>query len=101
MRCRLPAALACAGAMVLAGGGPVAPAHATVPPTDCGFLTAKGHRYNVKTHLVSCRRARDWSKAYLVRNRRPAGWRCRRYADTALVFRCRRGGRDFFAIKRR
>jgi hypothetical protein len=92
------AVLACAGAVLLPGGA-VAPA--TVPPNDCGFLSAKGHRYNIKSHLVTCRRSREWSKAYLVERRRPRGWSCRRYKDSALVFRCRRGGRDFFAIKRR
>jgi hypothetical protein len=91
-------ALAVAGALLVPGGA-VAPA--TVPPTDCGFLTAKGHRYNIKSHLVTCHRSRAWSKTYITRHRRPSGWRCQDYTDSALVFRCRRGGRDFFAIKRR
>lgn len=84
------------GALLAAAGG----AGATVPPTDCGTVRAKSSRYDVKSHRVSCGRARDWSRAYLVRRKRPGGWSCRRYTDSALVFRCRRGARDFFAVRR-
>lgn len=85
-------------AALLAPGGGLA--GATVPPTDCGTIKVKATRYDVKSHRVSCRRARDWSRAYLARRKRPSGWRCDRYTDSALVFRCRRGGRDFFAVRR-
>ena len=95
MRARLVGVVAVAALVAFDGG-----ARATVPPTDCGTIRAKGSRYDVKSHRVSCGRARAWSKAYLVRRKRPSGWRCERYMDSALVFRCRRGGRDFFAVKR-
>jgi hypothetical protein len=78
------------------------PAAATVPPTDCGLTVVKGKRYDIKTHLVTCKRGKPMARAYLRTGRRPKGWSCRNYSAKVTRFRfiCRRGGRDFLAIRR-
>lgn len=77
------------------------PARAIVPPKDCGMLTVKGHRYKVKADQMRCASARDYTRAYLARRRRPAGFRCRDFgAETKLRFRCAKGIKVFFAIRR-
>ncbi|HYF25508.1 MAG TPA: hypothetical protein VD931_07190 [Baekduia sp.] len=85
---------------VAAGLGLAAPAPAVVPPRDCGSLTVKGKRYNVKADQLRCADAKAWTRTYLERRRAPRGYRCRRYTDTKLTFRCHRGVRTFFAIRR-
>ena len=81
---------------------PGVPADAVVPPTNCGFLKVGGKRYQIKTHRVSCRRARPWSSRYLRYHRRPTGWRCRDFPRrSSFKFMCERGDRDFYAVKRR
>ena len=79
-----------------------APAGATVPPTECGLTTIKGKRYEIKTHLVTCQRGKPWARTYLRSGRKPHGYRCRDYSAKVTKFRfiCRRGGRDFLAIRR-
>ena len=55
---------------------------AIVPPRDCGTLTVKAKRY-LSTH------------------RRPTGYTCRNFSgETKLKFRCSRGVKVFFAIRR-
>jgi hypothetical protein len=78
------------------------PATAIVPPRDCGRISVKGKRYNIKADQMRCAEAVRWSRRYLTSSRRrPAGYRCRRYGrETKLVFRCQRGVRNFFAIRR-
>jgi hypothetical protein len=78
-----------------------APAGAIVPPRNCGFMTVKSHRYNVKADQVRCRRAREYTRDYLRTHDRPSGYSCRNYdASTAMKFRCTRGIKVFFAIRR-
>jgi len=78
------------------------PASATVPPTECGLTTVKGKRYDIKTHQVSCKRGKPWARSYLRSGRKPKGYRCRNYSAKVTKFRfiCRRGARDFLAIRR-
>ena len=78
------------------------PAAATVPPKDCGLTKAKGKRYDIKTHLVTCKRGKPWARTYLRSGRKPSGYHCRDYSANVTKFRfiCRRGGRDFLAIRR-
>jgi hypothetical protein len=78
------------------------PAHATVPPTDCGLTTLKGKRYDIKTHLVKCARGKRWARTYLRSGHKPKGWKCKDYSAAVTRFRFirRRGGRDFLAIRR-
>ena len=78
-----------------------APAGAIVPPRDCGFMTVKSHRYNVKADQLRCRRARTYTRGYLRTRDRPSGYSCRNYdRSTAMKFRCKRGIKVFFAIRR-
>ena len=74
---------------------------AIVPPTDCGTLTVKGHRYNIKADQLRCRTARPYAKRYLVTHRPRTGYRCRDFgSETKLKFRCSHGIKVFFAIRR-
>ncbi len=74
---------------------------AIVPPSDCGMLTVKAKRYNIKADQLRCSTARPHARRYLSAHRRPTGYRCRDYdARTKLKFRCSRGVKVFFAIRR-
>ncbi|CAA9501440.1 MAG: hypothetical protein AVDCRST_MAG30-1941 [uncultured Solirubrobacteraceae bacterium] len=90
--------LLCLAALVVA----VAPAGAIVPPRDCGNTTVKGKRYNIKADQLSCSTAKPHARRYLSTGRRPSGYRCRNYSagSTKLKFKCDRGVRSFFAIRR-
>jgi hypothetical protein len=92
--------VALAAALALTGAaGPAA--RATVPPVDCGALTVKGKRYTVKADQIRCADARTYTRRYLGERRRPAGFRCANYtSSTKLRFRCSKGVRVFFAIRR-
>lgn len=87
-------------AAALALGATAGPSQAVVPPKNCGTMKVKGKRYNVKADQLSCRSAKSWTKRYLEKKRRPKGYTCTRYKNTKLVFRCNRGIKNFFAIKR-
>ena len=76
------------------------PAGAIVPPRNCGYTTVKGKRYNVKADQLRCNTAVTYSRRYLSSRSRPTGYRCRNYTGTALKFKCDRGTRSFFAIRR-
>ena len=90
---------ALAAALLLAG--PATAARATVPPVNCGGLSVKGKRYTVKADQISCADARAHTRRYLGERRRPAGYRCANYTSTTkLRFRCAKGVRVFFAIRR-
>ena len=80
----------------------VAPAgEAIVPPSDCGTLTVRAKRYNVKADQLRCATARTYAKNYLSAHRKPTGYHCRDYgSETKLKFRCARGIKVFFAIRR-
>ena len=76
-------------------------AWAPVPPKDCGMLEARGKRFNVKADQIRCRTARSYTKSYLVSSRRPSGYSCRNYGrETKIKFRCWKGDRVLFAIRR-
>lgn len=96
--CLVSLALAVTCAM-LAGLAP--PSAAIVPPSDCGMLTVKAKRYNVKADQLRCPTARSYASRYLSTRRRPSGYRCRDFGrETKLKFRCARGIKVFFAIRR-
>ena len=90
--------IACLAAVLVAA----APAGAIVPPRDCGRITVKHKRYNIKADQMRCRDAVRYSRNYLTSSRRkPRGYTCRRYSGgTKLAFRCSRGVKNFFAIRR-
>ena len=74
---------------------------AIVPPSDCGMLTVKAKRYNVKADQLRCPTARSYASRYLSKRRRPSGYHCRDFGrETKLKFRCARGIKVFFAIRR-
>lgn len=77
------------------------PARATISPKSCGTAKVNGTTYRVRTHLLSCPRARSWSIAYLKRRAVPSGYRCRRFDRrvTRIAFTCFKGQRDFLAIR--
>lgn len=88
--------LACAG--LLAVG---APAEATVPPSDCGSMTVKGKRYNVRADQLRCTTGRSHTRGYLSSHTRPSGYSCKDYGpQTKLKFRCAKGTHVFFAVRR-
>jgi hypothetical protein len=95
-------AVTCATLATLATLAALAPRTAAiVPPTDCGMLTVKAKRYNIKADQLRCEPARTYASRYLSTRRRPSGYRCRDFgAETKLKFRCARGIRVFFAIRR-
>jgi hypothetical protein len=96
--CRMAVALAlaCATVALLA-----AHSEAIVPPSDCGMLTVKAKRYNVKADQLRCTTARTYASTYLSARRKPKGFHCRDFGrETKLKFRCSRGIQVFFAIRR-
>ncbi len=76
------------------------PAGAIVPPKDCGTTTVKSKRYQIKADQMRCSRAKDYARDYLRSRDRPSGYRCKNYRGSKLKFRCQRGSKTFFAIKR-
>jgi hypothetical protein len=84
---------------VLAASGPGA--GATVPPKNCGMMTVKSKRYQIKADQMRCTTAKTYSRRYLSSHSRPSGYRCTDFSSsTKLKFRCAKGVRVFFAIKR-
>ena len=79
-----------------------AAATAVVPPKNCGTMTVKGKRYQVKADQISCSTGRDHTKRYLERRRKPRGYTCKDVskARNSLTFRCNNGRKTFFAIRR-
>lgn len=79
-----------------------ATATAIVPPANCGMQTVSSKRYQIKADQLRCSTAKRYSRTYLSSGRRPSGYRCRNYraSDTRLKFRCAKGVRTFFAIRR-
>jgi hypothetical protein len=81
-----------------------ATSQAIVPPKNCGTITVKGDRYNIKADQLTCRSARTYAERYLGSNVRPRSYSCRRYKGSALVARCvntrANPDRTIFMIKR-
>ncbi len=78
-----------------------APSPAIVPPSDCGRMTVKAKRYTIKADQLRCVTARSHASRYLSMHRRPSGYTCRDFGgETKLKFRCSRGVKVFFAIRR-
>lgn len=76
-------------------------AGATVPPKNCGMVTVKSKRYQIKADQMRCSTAKTYSRRYLRSHSRPAHYKCSDYtSSTKLRFRCSKGVRVFFAIRR-
>jgi hypothetical protein len=98
---RLPVAGLAFGLMVVLLLVTAAPSPAPVAPRNCGMMSVKGDRYQVKADQIKCKRAKSWTRKYLGAGDRPSGYACKNYGgSTALKFRCRKGQRVFFAIRR-
>ena len=81
-------------ALTAAGAG------ATIPPRNCGPLTVASKHYIIKADQLRCTTAKASAKTYLVSKRRPRGFTCRDYRNSAMTFRCSKGVQVFFAIRR-
>ena len=76
-------------------------AGATVPPRNCGIIGVGGKRFQIKADQIRCTTAKSHSRRYLSTGSKPPGYRCRNYGSyTKLKFRCSKGDRLFFAIRR-
>ena len=99
---RLPLLLAAVALLVTAFASQ--PAGAIVPPRDCKTITVGGKRYQVKSDQLRCTLAREYAARYLRSRTKPAGYKCQRYTNSKLVFRCvntrYNPDRTFFAIKK-
>ena len=74
---------------------------ATVPPKNCGKITVKSQRYQIKADQMRCDTAKTYSRRYLGRRARPSGYRCTNGSrGSALKFRCSKSVKVFFAIRR-
>ena len=97
----IPGACLTAVVLAIACAALAAPSAAIVPPTDCGVVSVKGKRYDIKADQLRCTTAKPHAVRYLSTHRRPTGYSCRDYgSDTKLKFRCSRGIKVFFAIRR-
>jgi hypothetical protein len=77
------------------------PAWAPVPPKNCGMLEKGSKRFNIKADQIRCRTARRHARRYLTSHDRPRGYTCRDYGGgTSIEFRCSKGQRVIFAIRR-
>ena len=83
-----------AAMLIPAGSG------AIVPPRNCGNLSVNGRTYNIKADQIRCPRARRYAKRFLVSHTKPDGYSCRTYTNSALKFRCAKGIRVYYAIRR-
>lgn len=65
------------------------PATAT-PAIGCGKVRVHHKRYSIRAHVLSCRKARRWSYAFLARGQVPAGYDCQRFSPkiTRVRFVC-------------
>ncbi len=77
-------------------------ATAVVPPKNCGTMSVKGKRYQVKADQISCKSGRDYAKRFIRTGRKPSGYRCRDYPSRKrrVDFYCNDGRKIFFAIRR-
>jgi hypothetical protein len=78
-----------------------APSPAPVTPRKCGEITVGSKTYLVKADQVRCRTAKRWARRYLKSGWSPNGYTCRAGSSgSQLKFRCWKGQRTYFAIKR-
>ena len=82
----------------------VATSEAIVPPKNCGTITVKHRRYQIKADQLPCSKAKTYASRYLGSRIRPPGYKCHRYSGSALVARCENTranpDRTIFMIKR-
>jgi hypothetical protein len=77
------------------------PANAVVPPKECGRMKVHKRKYDIKADQMPCKKARTYSRTYIAENHKPKGFSCQKYGkETQLEFRCKKGIKTFFAIRR-
>jgi len=93
----LLAALALSIALALPAAAP-----AVVPPKNCGTMTVKSKRYQVKADQISCKTGRRHTRRYLSRRAKPRGYTCKNLSKEKgrVTFTCNNGRKVFFAIRR-
>lgn len=78
-----------------------ADAGAIVPPKNCGTIKVGTQRHQIKADQITCTTAKKYAYGYLRSSRRPRGWTCRKYPrDSKFSFRCSRGTKQVYGIKR-
>ncbi len=87
-------------AVTVLAGAFLPAASATVPPRNCGPLTVGSRHFIIKADQIRCTTAKTDAKAYLVSRRKPRGYTCRDYTGSKMTFRCNKGIKVFFAIRR-
>jgi hypothetical protein len=75
-------------------------ASATVPPRNCGPLTVGTRHFIIKADQIRCKTAKTDAKAYIAKRQKPRGYTCRNYTGSKMTFRCNKGIKVFFAIRR-
>ena len=77
-------------------------ATAVVPPKNCGTMTVKSKRYQVKADQMSCSTGRDHTRRFLKTGRKPRGYKCKDYPSKKgkVDFYCNNAKKIFFAIRR-
>jgi len=64
-------------------------------------MQVAGKRLNVRTDQLRCKPAREYTRRYMKGDGKPKGFSCTDYgSETAIEFRCAKGGSVFFAIRR-
>lgn len=73
-----------------------------VPPQDCGFMSVKSKRFNVKADQLRCEQARKYVRRYETGQGKPKGYTCQAGDPdvTSIAVRCFKGKKEFFAIRR-
>jgi hypothetical protein len=99
VRRTISAAVVVALALAVAGTS-----DAIVPPKNCGTITVKHRRYQIKADQLPCSKAKTYASRYLGSGTRPPGYSCHRFKGSALVARCENTranpDRTIFMIKR-
>lgn len=77
-------------------------ANGVVPPKNCGEITVKEKRYQIKADQISCATGRVHSRRFLSTGARPEGYRCKNYPSRRdrVDFYCNNARKIFFAIRR-
>lgn len=78
--------LAVAAALLLAGAFATA-ASAVVPPRNCGFMTVKGKRWQVKADQIRCTTAKRYAASYIRSYAVPRYYRCQRGPSGSSLWR--------------
>jgi hypothetical protein len=74
--------------LLIVGALATQPAHAIVPPKNCGNIKVKHHPYHINADQIPCKRARSYSSAWLGSHKRPPHFKCVHNKGTSLIYKC-------------